>query len=288
VPKRVRDILAIPREERSPAQIAVVFSHWRTTQPEFKETNEQIEKLWAQWPEGSTALTLAARAEPRETRLLKRGDFLKPGPAVTSGAPAYLHPLPADADGTRLTLARWLVDNKSPTTARALVNRVWQIYFGTGLVESPEDFGTRCELPSHPELLDWLACEVMSPSVAMEKTLTPALSLSEREREKVSPTGENSKGSGLPTDSPSLLPLPLGGGEGRGEGPTTGPPWSLKHLHRLIVTSATYRQTSRVTPELYAHDPYNRLLARGARLRVEGEVVRDVVLAVSGLVATHS
>ncbi|NOS70619.1 MAG: DUF1553 domain-containing protein, partial [Verrucomicrobia bacterium] len=189
----------------------------------FAEANDKIEKLWAQWPEGETQLALIARNEPRETHMLKRGDFLKPGNAVQSGTPAFLHPLPQNADGSRLTLARWLADKKSPTTARSFVNRVWQSYFGTGLLESPEDFGTRAELPSHPELLDWLACEFMDVD------------------------------------------------------------WSVKKLHRLIVNSATYRQSSRVRPELYARDPYNRLLARGSRFRVEGEIVRDIALASSGL-----
>ena len=223
VPKRVRDVLAIPRAQRSPAQAATVFSYWRTTVPEFKETNDKIDKSWAQWPEGTTSLTLAVRDEPRPTHILKRGDFLKPDKAVTFGVPAVLHPLPAGADGSRLTLAKWLVDKKSPTTARSFVNRVWQTYFGTGLVESPEDFGTRCETPSHPGLLDWLACEFMDAN------------------------------------------------------------WSVKHIQRLIVTSAVYRESSRITPELYARDPYNRLLARGSRLRVDGEIVRDVTLAASGL-----
>ncbi len=223
VPKRVRDILVIPREKRSPQQIAAVFSYWRTTLPEFKEANDKIEKLWAQWPEGETQLSLMARDEMRETRLLKRGDFLKPGNVVQSGTPAFLHSLPPNADGSRLTLANWLMDKKSPTTARSFVNRVWQCYFGTGLLESPEDFGTRAELPSHPELLDWLASEFMDNG------------------------------------------------------------WSIKKLHRLIVHSATYRQQSRVTPELYTRDPYNRLLARGPRFRVEGEIVRDIALTSSGL-----
>jgi len=223
VPKRVRDILAIPREKRSPHQIAAIFRHWRTLQSEFAETNERIEKLWAQWPEGETQLTLMARDEPRETRLLKRGDFLKPGNPVQAGTPAFLHPLPPNADGSRLTLAHWLMDKKSPTTARSFVNRVWQCYFGAGLLEASEDFGTRAELPSHPELLDWLATEFMDSG------------------------------------------------------------WSIKKLHRLIVNSATYRQSSRVTPELYARDPFNRLLARGPRFRVEGEIVRDIALTSSGL-----
>ena len=244
VPKRVRDIFAVPRAKRSPAQVAAVFSYWRTTQPEFKETNEQIANLWTQWPEGTTSLTLATREESRDTRFLKRGDFLKPGDAVTAGTPKALHPLPADSDGSRLTLARWLVDKKSPTTARAFVNRIWQAYFGNGLVSSPEDFGTRCEMPSHPELLDWLACEFMSPSSSGRES--------------------------APLNQSRLTSAATS-------------PWSIKHIHRLIVNSATYRQSSRLTPEQYTRDPYNRLLARGARFRVEGEIVRDVALATSGL-----
>lgn len=229
LPAGVRKIFKISREQRSPAQVATVFSYWRTTVPEFKEVNEKIEVLWKQWPEGTPTLTLLARdgLSPdealRPTHLFKRGDWLKPGHEVNFGVPAILHPLPADADGSRLTLAKWLVDKQSPTTARAFVNRVWQAYFGTGLVESPEDFGTRCEAPSHPKLLDWLACEFVDSG------------------------------------------------------------WSAKKLHRLIVTSSTYRQSSRVTPQLYTRDPYNRLLARSSRLRVEGEIVRDIALATSGL-----
>jgi hypothetical protein len=221
VPKRVRDIFAIPRDKRSPHQIAAVFSHWRTLQPEFAETNDRIEKLWAQWPEGETQLTLMARDEPRETRLLKRGDFLKPGNPVQAGVPAFLHPLPPNAEGSRLTLAHWLMDKKSPTTARSFVNRVWQSYFGTGLLEASEDFGTRAELPSHPELLDWLACEFMSPGSS----------------------GRESAQTKVPGNEMSRLTS------------AATKPWSIKHLHRLIVHSATYRQSSRVTPELYARDP---------------------------------
>jgi hypothetical protein len=137
--------------------------------------------------------------------------------------PAFLHSLPAGAPPTRLTFARWLVDRRAPTTARALVNRVWQTYFGTGIVETSEDLGTQSPPPSHGELLDFLAVEFME----------------------------------------------------RG--------WGLKDLHRLVVCSSTYRQSSRVSPELFSHDPANRLLARGPRLRVEAEVVRDVALAASGL-----
>ena len=229
LPAGVREVFKVPREQRTPAQIAALFRYWRTTVPEFKEVNDKIEALWRQWPEGTPTLRLMTRQgkgpidELRTTHMLRRGDWLKPGQEVTFGVPSFLHPLPPNADGSRLTFAKWLVDRKSPTTARAFVNRVWQAYFGLGLADTPEDFGTRCEKPSHPELLDWIACEFM--------------------------------GSG----------------------------WSVKALHRLIVESATYRQSSRVTPDLYSKDPYNRLLARGARFRVEGEIVRDIALSASGL-----
>jgi len=144
-----------------------VFSYWRTTVSDFKDTNDKIEHLWHEWPNGHTALTLVARRLPRETHVLKRGDWLKPTDPVTSGVPAFLHPLSNDAPpGSRLALAEWLVDKRSPTTARVLVNRLWQANFGIGLVTTPEDFGMQSEAPSHPALLDWLACEFMQPALA--------------------------------------------------------------------------------------------------------------------------
>jgi hypothetical protein len=223
LPAAVRSALDVPAEKRTRAQDNAIFSYWRTTVPEWSADNARIEALWKQHPEGSSQLVLQERTMPRETHMLKRGDFLKPGAAVKPSVPAFLHPLPADAPPTRLTFARWLVDRRSPTPARVLVNRVWQAYFGTGIVDTPEDFGLQSNKPSHPELLDWLAVEFME----------------------------------------------------RG--------WSLKQLHRLVVTSAVYRQSSHVTPELLARDPYNRLLARGPRFRVDAEIVRDVALAASGL-----
>jgi hypothetical protein len=167
LPPLVADVLAIPAAKRTPAQSETLFSYWRTLVPEYKELNAKIEELWKQWPEGSTSLVAQKRDEPRDTFLLKRGSFLKPTDKVTTGVPAFLHQLPKDADGSRLTLAKWLVDRKSPTTARALVNRVWQAYFGNGLVTTPEEFGTQGEKPSHPELLDWLAVEFMEPTVIL-------------------------------------------------------------------------------------------------------------------------
>ena len=148
------------------------------------------------------------------------------GTQVQPDVLSVLNPFPAEAPKNRLGLAK-AVAPQSPTTARVLVNRMWQSYFGQGLVTTPEDFGTRVEEPSHPELLDWLACELMQPTA-------------------------------IAAESPT--------------------PWSIKHIHRLIGSSATYRQSSRVSPELLAKDQYNRLLARGPRFRVEAEVVQDIAL----------
>jgi hypothetical protein len=223
LPAAVRAAMAVPEEQRSPAQESTIFGYWRTTVAEWKESNNRIEALWRTHPEGSLQLALQERDAMRPTHLLQRGDFLKPAKSVTAGVPSFLNPLPSDGPPTRLAFGKWLVDRKAPTTARSIVNRVWQNYFGTGLVATSEDFGSQAEKPSHPELLDWLAVELMD----------------------------------------------------RG--------WSMKSLHRLIVNSSTYRQSSKVTADGLARDPDNRLLARGPRFRVEGEIVRDIALAASGL-----
>src|SRR6185369_8285002 len=141
LPKRVRDLLAIPQEQRSEQQTAEIFSYWRTTVPEWKDDNEKIEQLWKQWPSGATTFALASRAGGRDSHILSRGDWLKPQDAVKPGVPAFLNPLAPDAPPTRLTLAKWIVDRNSPTTARVYANRIWQHYFGTGIVGTPEDFG---------------------------------------------------------------------------------------------------------------------------------------------------
>jgi hypothetical protein len=222
-PFRVREILNIPAAQRTPQQTQAVFSYWRTTVSAWAEANAQIADLQKSMPNGSSQLVLAARDEMRTTNLLERGDFLKPKQAVTPGVPAFLNPLPAGAGSTRLDFANWMTARNAPTTARAFVNRVWQSYFSTGIIESSEDLGKQTTPPSHPELLDWLAVDFMDNG------------------------------------------------------------WSMKKLHRSIVTSNTYKQSSKVTPELLQKDPNNRLLARGPRFRVEGEIVRDITLAASGL-----
>jgi hypothetical protein len=225
VPAAVRTILAVPSAERTPAQVSEVFNYWRTTVADFAETNRRIEALWQSHPRGVTQLVLAERSTPRKTHRLERGNFLKPAEEVEPGVPDFLHPL-AESDAqapARLKFAHWLADRRSPTTARAVVNRIWQAYFGAGLVATAEDLGTQGDYPTHPELLDWLAVELMDHG------------------------------------------------------------WSLKHIHRLIVGSGTYQQSSAASADLLARDPANQLLARGPRFRVDAELVRDIALAASGL-----
>lgn len=221
LPEPVR--LALRSEDPSPAELDALFDYWRTTVPELARDNQRIDGLWQAHPAGATQLVLRERGERRPTHRLDRGDFLSPREAVEPGVPAFLHPLPADGAPDRLDFARWLASPDSPTTARAYVNRVWQRYFGEGIVSTTADLGLQGAPPTHPDLLDWLAVEFMDSG------------------------------------------------------------WRVKDVHRLIVTSATYRQDSAATPEQLERDPYNRLLARGARFRVEGETVRDIALAASGL-----
>ncbi len=168
----------------------------------------------------------------RKTKIQLRGNFLVLTDEVSEGVPAAFHPLPKDALMNRLTLACWLVDDANPLTARVIANRFWESIFGSGIVRTSEEFGAQGEPPSHPELLDWLACELMHPTVIADAK-----------------------------------------------------PWDVKAFLKLLVTSATYRQSSKVTSEVNERDPDNRLLARGPRFRMGAEMVRDQALAVSGLLS---
>ena len=183
--------------------------------------------------------------KPRDTSILARGDYRNKTEKVTPGVPAVLPPLPKDEKVNRLTLARWLVDPNHPLTSRVAVNRFWQMYFGHGIVKTVEDFGAQGEPPVHPELLDWLA-------VTFREGET------ERQSDGASHQSYQSHTSHIKA-------------------------WDVKAMQKLIVTSATYRQSSRVTPELREKDPENRLLARGPRYRLSAESIRDNALAVSGL-----
>lgn len=221
----LREICETPAEERTAAEAARLLTYWCTIQPQWQEGAKQIEQLWNEHPLGTTQLVLQERKQRRDTSLLNRGDFLSPIKPVEPGVPAFLHPMDSryQHEPLRLQFARWLVDPRSPTTARSIVNRIWQSYFGIGIVETSDDLGSQSTPPSDQDLLDLLAVDFMEHG------------------------------------------------------------WSLKWLHRQIVLSATYRQSSNVSRELYQRDPYNRLLARGARFRVHSELVRDIMLAASGL-----
>ncbi|WP_235935120.1 PSD1 and planctomycete cytochrome C domain-containing protein [Candidatus Laterigemmans baculatus] len=161
LPHAARASQQVAPPERSAEEWDALFSAWRKTRPEWSATNERFAQLWKEHPEPASQLVLMPQREPRETFVLKRGDFLSPVREVEPGVPEVLNPLPEEADGSRLTLARWLTSPKAPTTSRAIVNRIWQSYFGVGLVETPEDLGTQSAPPSHPELLDWLAVELV-------------------------------------------------------------------------------------------------------------------------------
>jgi hypothetical protein len=161
LPSNVRNILAIPVAKRTEQQQHEVFSFYRTTVADWDDINKKIDELLSDWPYGTTTLTLAQRRWPRETNLFRRGDWKRPGESVTPGTPALMHPFPNDAPRNRLGLAQWITDRKNPLTARVIVNRVWQQYFGEGLVSTPEDFGMRCDEPPNLKLLDWLAVEFM-------------------------------------------------------------------------------------------------------------------------------
>ena len=223
LPSAIEAILRVPRSERTAAQNNQLFSVWRTTVPEFAAANAEIEELWQAFPDTDSQLVVQPKSTPRPTHVFTRGDFLNHGERVTAAAPEFLNSFPQSEEPDRLRFARWLVADDAPTTARVIVNRIWQAYFGRGIVTTPEDFGFQSPAPTHPELIDWLAVELMDNN------------------------------------------------------------WSLKHIHRLIVNSATYQQTSSVTAELRTMDPFNKLLARAPRLRVDAEVVRDIALTASGL-----
>jgi hypothetical protein len=171
----------------------------------------------------SSAMVMQDSAEPRTTYMLDRGLYDQHGDEVSAGLPDALPALPEDAPKNRLGFARWLVEEDHPLTARVTVNRFWQSIFGTGIVKTAENFGSQGDLPSHPELLDWLAKTFMDSG------------------------------------------------------------WDIKDFHRLMVNSATYRQSSDISADLFARDPENRLLARAPRFRLSAEFIRDSALATSGL-----
>ena len=225
----IESLAATPVEERLDRQELKLATYYlemlapasvRQSYERMSRLHRERERLIESMP---TVMVMEEMATPRQTHLLLRGVYDKPGEQVTRGVPARLPGLRNGSPNNRLGLAQWLVDPSNPLTARVAVNRLWQMHFGTGLVRTVEDFGTQGERPSHPELLDWLATHFIASG------------------------------------------------------------WDQKAMHRLIVTSATYRQAATGTPNSQAKDPENRLLARGPRFRLPAEMIRDQALAASGL-----
>ncbi|MBM3856247.1 MAG: DUF1553 domain-containing protein, partial [Verrucomicrobia bacterium] len=229
-PRAILAILQRDEAGRAATQRAALLDHYvREVAPELRAERRQLAALHRSLEEQplqtSPILRELAADQQRKTHVQLRGDFQALGEEVSGGVPAAFPPLPPGQPANRLTLARWLVDPENPLTARVLANRLWEAIFGSGLVRTSEEFGSQGEAPSHPELLDWLACEIVA------------------------------------------------GG------------WDQQRFLRLLVTSATYRQSSKVTPAALAADPENRLLSRGPRIRLGAEMVRDQALAASGLLS---
>ncbi len=225
----VNAALALAPENRTPEQQLSVARHVASTRgsAELKQSvatlsaaQQRLDELRKAIP---PTMIMQDQPQPRESFILVRGEYDKPSGKVSANTPSYLPPLDESLPRNRLGLARWLVAPSNPLTSRVTVNRLWQQFFGIGLVDTPEDFGLQGNPPSHPELLDWLAVDFIESG------------------------------------------------------------WNHHHVIRTIVLSKTYQQSSVITTEAFARDPHNRLLARGPRMRLDAEAIRDSALAASGL-----
>jgi len=227
VPQNIQDILAKSEDERDDKQKQTLNQYYLKRFPAYETLSKRQEELEKRAEElaPDTTLVMAELPEPRMTRLFERGEFLNPGEEIAPATPSLLHTLKSSEAPTRMDLARWLVDEENPLVARVTINRYWAEFFGRGIVETLEDFGTQGSRPTHPELLDWLAIEFMESG------------------------------------------------------------WNVKEMHRLMVTSATYQQSSKITPEALRDDPYNQWYARGPRFRLRAELIRDTALSVAGLLS---
>ena len=236
VPQPVRDAIKVETDKRTPEQTLLIRSHflkfvYAKSRTDLEPMQKKIDELTKQRNDLDAAIPVSMIMQdlptPRDTFVLRRGEYTLKGEKVTPAVPAIFPPMASEAPRNRLGLAQWLTDPSHPLTARVTVNRFWQQFFGTGLVKTAEDFGSQGQWPTHPELLDWLAVDFVESG------------------------------------------------------------WDVKGLMKKMVMSATYRQSSYVTPDLLQTDPNNELLARGPRFRLDAEVVRDSALAVSGLLRDH-
>src|SRR5262245_16463508 len=277
-------IAAIPAAKRAPAQGLKIRGAFlaQAAPDKLKQARDTLVELKRQKQNFEddlpTLMVMEETPQPRPTFLLKRGAYDAQGEKVERGVPATLPPLRYGGHGeaasiaplsNRLDFARWLVSAEHPLTSRVAVNRFWQMLFGAGLVRTTEDFGTQGELPSHPELLDWLAVEFRDGATHARggKAKNPQSESVPR----AAASGDSQVSSTMETRS--LPPAVL----------TRGPQWNVKSLLKLMVMSATYRQSSKMTLQSQQRDPDNRLLARGPRFRLPAEMIRDQALFVSGL-----
>jgi len=214
---------------------------------------------------GGRAFTMVTVAgKPAVTRVLPRGNWQnESGEIVEPATPHFLPRLPGTENRrlTRLDLAHWLVSPTNPLTARAVMNRLWQQFFGTGISAVVDDLGAQGEWPTHPELLDWLACEFMQPAVNDDGQVL------------------NGQESGVQSPK-SKVQSPKGRRHGLSYAPH---PWDFKHMVKLMVMSAAYRQESNQRPDLKELDPNNRLVACQMPRRLDAEFVRDNALEIAGL-----
>ncbi len=226
LPEEAGRLMQIPDAQLTAVQRQTLLEQFLLSAPELASARKEIEQL-RKPPTHPITLVMRERPpeNPRPTFIHKRGEFLLPAERVEAGVLSAVAPFPETLPRNRVGFARWLVSPNNPLTARVTVNRQWQAFFARGLVRTTEDFGFQGEVPSHPELLDWLAVEFMKQG------------------------------------------------------------WSLKKLHKLIVMSATYQQSSRAAPQMLAKDSENRLLARGPSVRLEAEIIRDAALRASGLLS---
>ncbi len=229
-PADVVQALGIPAEKRSPEQSETITRHYlervatdlKAEHARLAAMKKQLEDLK---PVTLPIMRELAEGKRRKTNVQLRGNYLALGDEVTEGLPGAFQPPAPETKPNRLALAKWLVDENNPLTARVIANRYWEQIFGVGIVRTSEEFGSQGEAPSHPELLDWLATEL------------------------------------------------------------TQQKWDMKKFVKLLVMSAAYRQSSKVSKELADRDPDNRLLARGPRFRMSAETVRDQALAIAGLLS---
>ncbi|MFD2572486.1 DUF1553 domain-containing protein [Spirosoma soli] len=230
-PNALLAALRTPATKRTPAQRTGLYNYYvRTVDSAYRTAYAEAMKLRGEqvmlYTNADQVMVMHERSTPRTTHILKRGAYDAYGDAVEPATPEKLTPFPAEYPKNRLGLSKWLLNADNPLFSRVMVNRFWQQYFGQGLAKNSDDFGNQGALPSHPELLDYLAV-------------------------------------------------------------TFRESWNAKAIHKLIVMSATYRQSSTVSETSREADFDNTFLTRGASYRMSAEQVRDIALAASGLLNQH-